>query len=115
MIGVVSMMGYYKLLCSLLKYIPQLLWNRKRKSTFGWSIFNVLMDLTGGIFSVAEIILEIFLLEGFKLNITKLLLGSLTIVYDLMFVYQHYVQYPISLKSHEESFEQMASDSPSSF
>lgn len=51
-IGFVSLMGYYKLICSLIKYIPQLLWNLKRKSTVGWSIFNVLMDLTGGIFSV---------------------------------------------------------------
>jgi cystinosin len=51
-IGYVSLMGYYKLMGSLFKYIPQLLWNRKRKSTVGWSIFNVFMDLTGGFFSV---------------------------------------------------------------
>lgn len=51
-VGVVSLMGYYKLMCSLLKYVPQLLWNRRRKSTIGWSVTSVLMDLTGGIFSV---------------------------------------------------------------
>jgi cystinosin len=95
-IGYISLMGYYKLLSSLLKYIPQLLWNRKRESTQGWSVCSVFMDLTGGIFSVLEIILELVFIYHFKLNITKLLLGSLTIIYDLLFVYQHYILYPSS-------------------
>jgi cystinosin len=81
-------------MCSLLKYILQFLWNRTRRSTFGWSIFNVLMDLTGGIFSVLVKFLKTLVVEHFRINITKLILGSLTIVYGLLFVYQHYVIYP---------------------
>jgi cystinosin len=105
-------MGYNKLMCSLLKYIPQLLWNRTRRCTFGWSIFSVLMDLTGGIFSVLETVLETLVVEHFRINITKLILGSLTIVYDLLFVYQHYVLYP-SVIEDQKSFEKMEFDSPS--
>jgi cystinosin len=41
-----------------MKYIPQLYWNFKRKSTEGWSIFNIIMDLTGGVCSFGQIGLE---------------------------------------------------------
>lgn len=45
------MMSYVKMFISLTKYIPQAYWNYKRKSTIGWSIFNVMMDFTGGMLS----------------------------------------------------------------
>lgn len=50
-------MGYFKLVISTLKYLPQMYWNYKRKSTKGWSIFNILMDLTGGTFSFLQMAL----------------------------------------------------------
>lgn len=53
-LGVISIMGYIKLAISTLKYLPQFYWNYKRKSTKGWSIFNILMDLTGGLFSFGQ-------------------------------------------------------------
>jgi len=98
-LGLVSLLGYMKLICSCLKYIPQLVWNYNRKTTEGWSIFNVFMDLTGGIFSVSETALRIVFISEYSLNITKLLLGALTILYDLLFVHQHYYLYPVSIKT----------------
>ncbi len=53
-LGEISFLGYFKLAISSLKYLPQLYWNYKRKSTAGWSIFNILMDLTGGLFSFGQ-------------------------------------------------------------
>jgi hypothetical protein len=56
-LGVVSMMGYFKLSISFLKYLPQFYWNYKRKSTKGWSIANIILDLAGGTFSFAQMAL----------------------------------------------------------
>lgn len=46
------MLSYLKLFISLTKYMPQAYWNFKRKSTKGWSIFNIFLDFTGGSFSM---------------------------------------------------------------
>lgn len=50
----ISVLGYAKLVITLVKYTPPAVWNFKRKSTKGWSIFNILMDLIGGVFSMAS-------------------------------------------------------------
>ena len=55
--GVISIMGYFKLSISFLKYLPQLYWNYQRKSTKGWSIANIILDLTGGLLSFAQMAL----------------------------------------------------------
>lgn len=64
-------------------------WNYKRKSTKGWSIFNILLDLVGASFSIASGSLSV----SNGLNVTKLALALLTVFYDLIFVFQHYVLY----------------------
>lgn len=38
--------------------MPQVYLNWARKSTVGWSIVNILLDLTGGIFSIAQEIVD---------------------------------------------------------
>jgi cystinosin len=88
------MIGYCKILATCYKYLPQVRWNYIRKTTKGWSIFNVLMDLTGGIFSFSEIILRGAFIDSYQINISKFLLGTLTIVYDVVFLFQHYYFYP---------------------
>jgi cystinosin len=85
-------MGYCKIVIGFVKYTPPVYWNYKRKSTKGWSIWNIIFDLTGGIFSFASGSIEI----SNGLNISKLILGILTIVYDIIFVIQHYFIYPNS-------------------
>lgn len=53
----ISLLSYIKLLITLTKYVPQAFLNYRRKSTIGWSIGNVLLDFTGGVFSILQIIL----------------------------------------------------------
>jgi hypothetical protein len=47
-----------KLSISVIKYIPQVYMNYKRKSTEGWSIGNVLLDFTGGLLSIIQLMLD---------------------------------------------------------
>lgn len=81
------LLGYGKLILSFIKYSPAVYWNCKRKSTKGWSIFNILLDLVGGAFSIASGGLSV---EN-GLNLTKMALAILTVIYDLIFIIQHYV------------------------
>lgn len=39
----------------ILKYIPQVVLNIRRRSTKGWTIWNVILDLTGGLLSVVQV------------------------------------------------------------
>ena len=82
-------MGYCKLVISFLKYSPAVYWNWKRKSTKGWSIFNIILDLVGATFSIASGSLSV----SNGLNITKMVLAILTVFYDIIFVIQHYCLY----------------------
>jgi cystinosin len=50
--------SYVKVGCTLAKYIPQAWFNYQRKSTIGWSIENILLDLTGGVLSFAQMIMD---------------------------------------------------------
>ncbi len=93
-----SVLGYGKLVISFVKYSPAVYWNYKRKSTKGWSIFNILLDLVGGGMSLASG--SVSLQNG--LNITKLVLAVLTVVYDTIFVVQHYVLYRGNDRKEEE-------------
>ena len=49
--------SYIKLGSTLIKYIPQAFMNYRRKSTEGWSIGNILLDFTGGTFSILQMFL----------------------------------------------------------
>ena len=48
-------LSYIKVFITLVKYIPQVYLNWRRKSTVGWSIWNVLLDFTGGVFSFLQL------------------------------------------------------------
>lgn len=50
--------SYIKLAITLIKYVPQAILNYRRKSTVGWSIGNILLDFTGGILSMLQMILN---------------------------------------------------------
>lgn len=106
-INPVSSMGYGKLLLSFIKYSPAVYWNWKRKSTKGWSIFNILLDLVGAAFSMTSGGLSV----SNGLNITKLVLAFLTIFYDLIFVFQHYCLY--NKKSVDEKKEELTEEKKS--
>ena len=45
-------LSWIKLYISFVKYMPQAYINFKRKSTVGWAIENILLDLMGGTLSL---------------------------------------------------------------
>ena len=53
-------LSYIKLICTLTKYIPQVVLNYRRKSTVGWSIENILLDLTGGALSMMQMFINAY-------------------------------------------------------
>ncbi|KAJ5573402.1 L-cystine transporter [Penicillium hispanicum] len=88
--------SYIKLVITVVKYVPQAWLNYKRQSTVGWSIVPILMDLTGGVLSLVQLVLDSSLQSdwsGITGNPVKFLLGNITIVSDMVFVVQHYILY----------------------
>ncbi|KAI4607372.1 hypothetical protein J4E80_009767 [Alternaria sp. BMP 0032] len=95
-IDVIYTLGYVKLLTVFLKYIPQAWVNYKRKSTLGWSIYPMLLDFAGGWLSLAQLCIDSALendWSGVTGNPVKFGLGNITIVFDIIFMLQHYVLY----------------------
>ena len=97
--------GYVKLFVTVVKYIPQAWANYVRKSTMGWSIEQILMDLTGGILSIAQLVIDSSLQKdwsGLTGNPVKLGLGNVSIIFDLIFMAQHYILYQGTRKVTED-------------
>ncbi len=103
-------MGWCKVFISLIKYIPQVISNYKRKSTIGWNIHNILLDFTGGTFSFGQNIIDSFrdefsvTSEGQPkaLNIAKFALSFISMFFDIIFMTQHYILYKDSNSDLEE-------------
>ena len=103
-------MGWCKVFISLIKYIPQVVSNYKRKSTIGWNIHNILLDFTGGAFSFGQNIVDSFrdefsvTSEGQPkgLNIAKFALSFISMFFDIIFMTQHYILYKDSNTDIEE-------------
>ncbi|KAH7967819.1 hypothetical protein HPB52_002628 [Rhipicephalus sanguineus] len=89
--------SYCKLVITLVKYIPQAILNFRRKSTIGWSIGNILLDFTGGTLSMLQMFIIAYNYDDWSSlfgNFTKFGLGLISIMFDVMFMMQHYVLYP---------------------
>ncbi|KCV71117.1 hypothetical protein H696_02067 [Fonticula alba] len=112
--------SYTKLVISLVKYFPQMILNYLRKSTVGWSIRNVLLDLVGGVLSVSQLIMDCWIAgdwSGITGNPMKLLLGLISMSFDFIFMFQHYVLYrsredPDDLESGDSASLLRTPDSP---
>uniref|UniRef100_A0AAY5EDV8 Cystinosin, lysosomal cystine transporter n=1 Tax=Electrophorus electricus TaxID=8005 RepID=A0AAY5EDV8_ELEEL len=88
--------SYIKLGVTLVKYIPQAYMNYQRQSTEGWSIGNVLLDFTGGSFSLFQMFLLSYNNDKWKIifgDPTKFGLGLFSIFFDIIFIVQHYCLY----------------------
>jgi LCT (Lysosomal Cystine Transporter) family transporter len=101
----VKTLGYVKVFISCVKYVPQAYLNYCRKATTGWSIGNVLLDFTGGILSILQMVVDALriapnapiTLDGSDFaNVPKMLLGLESIFFDVLFMAQHYLLYPPS-------------------
>ncbi|CAK7263125.1 hypothetical protein SEPCBS119000_000323 [Sporothrix epigloea] len=96
-LDVVYTLGYVKVVITLVKYSPQVLANYRNRSTTGWSIAQILLDFGGGILSIAQLLLDSYRQQdwsGLTGNPVKLLLGNVSVFYDVIFFAQHYVLYP---------------------
>jgi hypothetical protein len=68
-LNLIYVMSYVKLILTVTKYIPQVYLNYLLKSTVGWHVQNVILDLAGGILSIAQLFLDAFssgTVEGIK-------------------------------------------------
>ncbi len=88
--------GFVKLVLTVVKYIPQAWANYQQKSTTGWSINQVLLDVIGGVLSIAQLVIDSSLQSdwsGLTGNPVKLGLGNISILFDILFMVQHYLLY----------------------
>lgn len=91
--------GYIKLAVTFVKYIPQAFLNFKRKSTEGWSIYQILFDILGGVLSMIQLVIDASLqndFSGITGNPLKFGLSVVSTAFDLLFIVQHYLLYPTS-------------------
>lgn len=98
--------GYIKTCISLVKYTPQLYLNFQRKTTAGFAMGMIFLDLTGGILSICQQLVSCAYDNDNSMlrqewtwdpvigNKPKFLLGMIAIFYDAAFLYQHFVCYP---------------------
>ena len=93
--------GNLKLLTTVIKYCPQCYINYKRKLTEGFSIVPFLLDFSGGILSLLQLLLDTAFDADWSAvtgNPTKLMLGNITLFFDAVFFVQHYILYRPSHK-----------------
>ena len=104
--------GYIKVTISLIKYVPQVILNYSRQSTVGWSIWNIILDFSGGLLSDLQLVLDSADLgdfTGITGNLAKFGLGSISILFDIVFMLQHYVLY-VDSESQRPEAEPLLSD-----
>jgi cystinosin len=95
-LGYLSVLSEAKVIISLVKYCPQVWMNHRRRSTVGWNIYNVLLDFAGGSLSVAQLVFDAWAQTDWS-KVTgdpaKLLLGNVSMFFDVIFMVQHYCLY----------------------
>ncbi|BDD54511.1 hypothetical protein MAP00_000123 [Monascus purpureus] len=108
-IDVLYALSYVKVIITVVKYVPQAWVNYKRKSTVGWSITQILLDLAGGALSLIQLVIDSSYendWSGITGNPVKFLLGNVTIFFDLIFVVQHYILYWHPMESQAKPLSQ---------
>ncbi len=94
---IVNAASTIKLVITLTKLLPQIKLNRDRQSTKGFSIENILLDLTGGVLSILQLFVDAVWIQGswngFNRQLGKLALGLISIAFDAVLIWQHYGLY----------------------
>ncbi|XP_058773290.1 cystinosin homolog [Vicia villosa] len=91
-----------QVILSIIKYIPQVAMNFMLKSTVGFSIGNVFLDLSGGFTNTIQMATQSIDQKSwvnFSGNIGKVMLCTVCMFFDLVFMCQHYVLYPSKKES----------------
>jgi cystinosin len=81
--------------------------NFSRKSTAGWSIGNILLDLTGGILSFGQQFLDAINSGNWGVvfgSPVKVGLGVVSVAFDIVFMIQHYCLYRHSSTNMEKGY-----------
>ncbi|AGO12607.1 AaceriAER269Cp [[Ashbya] aceris (nom. inval.)] len=84
---------FIKIIMSVLKYIAQAKHNYERKSTAGFSMLSVTLDIFGGIFSLAQLVLDLTEKSGIsvatvKANSGKLGIGLVSLLFNFVYISQ---------------------------
>ena len=95
-LDVMYVLSSAKVVITVIKYIPQVWENWRRKSTKGWNIWNVLLDLSGAVGSFGQLLLDCAstgIWDRLSGDPAKLMLGNVSLVFDAIFIVQHYCLY----------------------
>lgn len=107
---------YVKLILTVWKYVPQVFANFKRQSTIGWSITQQLLDFSGGFLSMIQLLIDSSLQadwSGLTGNPVKFGLANISLLFDIIFITQHYILYgPVEEKDERENTEASANHDP---
>ena len=85
-----------KVFITCIKYVPQFVKNWRRRSTNGWNVWNIILDCSGGVFSLLQLVGDCASTgdwSGLTGDMVKFVLGLVSIVFDAGFLMQHYVWY----------------------
>eukprot|EP00121_Abeoforma_whisleri_P016558 Awhi_evm1s15189 len=96
-----QILSYVKLVLTLWKYLPQLWLNRVRRSTVGFSVGTQIFDITGAIVSIIQMFIDAVNCGDwscFTGNFAKFGLAFMSVFFDALLIFQHYVLYPESKK-----------------
>lgn len=94
----ISVFNTIQVVMTVIKYIPQAFMNFRIKSTDGFSIGNILLDLLGGLTNYGQMAVQSIDQKSwvnFYGNIGKTLLSLVSIFFDIVFIIQHYILYPV--------------------
>ncbi|KAH6781765.1 PQ-loop repeat family protein / transmembrane family protein [Perilla frutescens var. hirtella] len=92
----VSCFNTIQVVMTTIKYIPQAFLNFRRKSTVGFSIGNILLDFSGGVANYCQMVVQSIDQNSWVNlygNIGKTMISLVSIVFDILFMIQHYVLY----------------------
>lgn len=92
----IYVLSYVKLVITVVKYIPQVWINYKSKSTEGFSIEGVWLDFSGGVLSILQMVILAYNFDDWLSlfgDFVKFWLGAISIGYDLILLFQHYILY----------------------
>lgn len=102
----ISVFNTIQVVMTAIKYIPQAVMNFKRKSTVGWSIGNIILDLVGAVLNFAQMGVQSIdqgTWVNFYGNIGKTLLSLEVFFFDVLFIFQHCVLYPTKKEETDRS------------
>ncbi|KAB8349823.1 hypothetical protein FH972_023836 [Carpinus fangiana] len=94
----VNALGATKVFLTAIKYTPQVWVNYRAQSTAGFSVWPVLLDLVGAMMSHAQLVIDAAVIGGgdwsdVTHNPGKFGLANVSLIYDTIFLWQHYVLY----------------------